>query len=134
MRTARRSAVCLFVLALLLPGLASAQSKLATADAGPVLGDWSVTLDGPMGPLTMTMAMSDNNGVLAAKIDGGELAVGEINDIAKKDNQIVMNFEAEAQGMKLPSTMTLTPEGDKLKVKFDLMNGAFSMDGMASKK
>jgi hypothetical protein len=135
MRTPARSvAVCAFTLAALLPMTAAAQSTVAAKDAMAVIGNWSATLDGPMGAIPLGIAMSDKDGTLAAKIDGGELSVGDINDIAKKGDDIVMNFTAQAQGMDLPSTVTLTPDGDKLKVKFDIMNGAFSMSGTATKK
>src|SRR5687767_10605491 len=83
MRTVARSvAVCAFALAALLPMTAAAQSQVAAKDAAAVLGTWAATLDGPMGAIPLGIAMSDKDGVLAAKIDGGELSVGDINDIA----------------------------------------------------
>jgi hypothetical protein len=111
-----------------------AQSSLASADVKAMLGNWGLVLDGPMGPVNMSLALKDDGGKAAAELAGAEFAPGKVTEIAKTGNDLILFFSIDAQGMTMATKLTLTPDGEKLKAAWDIGPGMFQMPGTGTKK
>jgi hypothetical protein len=126
-------AVLAFVLS---PIVAAAQSSLATAEAAAFLGTWTISLESPQGAFEQTLTLKDAAGKVAGQISN-QMAPGaiDITDIAKSGTDLVLKFAGDFQGQAFTAKITLTPDGsDKAKVSFDVMDGAFVMEGTGVKK
>jgi hypothetical protein len=130
-----RVAAALVVTALLItPMVARAQSPATAGDAAAFIGTWALSLESPMGPLDIDLILTTEGEGVVGELGGGPLPMSKVTDISKVMDNLVLNFELDAQGMLVPATVTLTPDGDGLTVNFSIADGQFMMDGTGTKK
>ena len=115
--------------------LSSAQT-LAVADLGIFAGEWTLTLDGPQGPMEMNVNVKDDGGKAIAEMTSQiQPDALKITDITKSGTDVVLKFAGNFQGSPFDAAITLTPDGtDKCKVTFDVNGGQFTMSGTGAKK
>jgi hypothetical protein len=120
----------------LAPLVAQAQTPIAAAEITGFLGEWTLSVQSPQGPFEILLALKDVEGKASAEFTSPMAPQPMvINDISKAGEDLVMKFTADFQGMPLSAKITLVPEGTgKAKASFDIMDGAFVMDGTAVKK
>jgi hypothetical protein len=120
----------------LTPLVARAQTALAAAEISSFLGEWTLSVQSPQGPFEINLAIKDVEGKAAGEFSSAMAPQPMvINEISKAGEDLVMKFTADFQGMPLSAKITLVPEGTgKAKASFDIMDGAFVMDGTAVKK
>jgi hypothetical protein len=136
--TRRLAVAAVLVGAILSPLAASAQSELNTSDASAFMGEWLVSLDTEFGAFDMDLSIMDQGGKVAISITapdpaGGATAATEITDASKSGDDLVLNYEMDAQGQLIPISVTLSPDGDDLAAAFDF-GGQFFADGGATRK
>jgi hypothetical protein len=126
-----RLAALVFVLAPL-----AAHAQLKPADAGPFMGDWTLTLDGPQGAFEMSLKVKDEAGnVVGEMTNQVQPEVQKITDVTKEAGDLVLKFAGNFQGNPFDAKVSLTPDGaDKAKVVFDVNGGQFSMAGSGVRK
>jgi hypothetical protein len=127
------SLLAAFALAASLPLATSAQSALDTGQAQAFLGTWSLSMDSPQGPFVMSMEIKDMSGKVAATISNDMTGTAEVTDISRSGDDLVLRYEIDAQGQVAPVALTLTPDGEALTATMDFADGAFVMDGCATK-
>jgi hypothetical protein len=136
MTTMRRAAVAATMM-LMVSVAVSAQSQLAVADADKFMGDWELGLETPQGAMTMTLALKDQAGKVAATVttDAGPIAgTTNITDVSRDTDKLVLKYSINFQGMDIPTEITLIPDGEKWKANFNFASGQFVVDGTAVKK
>jgi len=111
-----------------------AQAPLPVADAAKFIGAWTLTLDSPQGPFTLTMTVSDSEGKVAAELASDVMGTQKVTDISKSGNDLVLKYQGDFQGQAFAAKITLTPTDDKLGVNFDIADGQFMMTGVGAKK
>ncbi len=129
-----------FVLALVvavavmtLPRVAAAQVK--PEDAAKFIGAWAIGMDSPQGAMTMNLTVKNDAGKVAGSMTSDMSPDPQaITDVARAGEALVLKYSMDFQGQAIPVKMTLTPDGDKLKVEFDIADGQFSMPGTGTKK
>jgi hypothetical protein len=145
------AAACLFTLALA-PGqdaTLSAQAAQAApqapapAPAGPIaatpentanfVGDWTLTGESPNGPFTSDLSIKAQGGKLVSEMSS-QTGKQAITDISKNGTALVLSYSFDYQGQAIPTVVTLTPAGEKVTFKMDFANGAFLIEGAATKK
>lgn len=109
-----------------------AAQSVTAADAGPLLGAWKGSFDGPEGPFTMGLTLKDDAGALAAEVSGELFTAGKIS-IARTAAGLALTFTIDVQGMPVPTMLSVTPDGDKVKMQWDLADGQFSLTGSGTK-
>lgn len=115
--------------------VASAQTPLATADAGDYLGVWTMELQGPQGSFEQELTLKDKGGKVTGEIVNAMAGTQVIDDVTKPGADVVLKYEGNYQGNAYAATITLTPDGPKkVKVVFDVNGGTFMMNGSATKK
>jgi hypothetical protein len=134
MRIVMRVSLLVVALALLVSSAASAQSALPTADAAKFMGVWSLALDSPQGPFVMTLTLSDKGGKVAADLTSDIAPPQEVTDVTKSGEDLVLKYQGDFQGQAFAAKITLTPQGEKLSLVFDVMDGQFMMNGVGTKK
>ena len=136
--TGRLAAVAVLLGAILSPLAASAQSELDSSEASAFLGEWLVALDTDFGAFDMDLSITDQGGKVAVTITtpdpaGGAPTATEITDVSKSGDDLVLNYDLDAQGQLITVSVTLEPDGDDLKAAFDF-GGQFFADGGATRK
>lgn len=116
------------------PLVASAQ--LASADAGPFMGSWALTLEGPQGAFEQSLVLKDEGGKVVGEMSNEmQPETQVVTDVTKEQESLVLKFAGNFQGNPFDAVITLTPDGaDKVKVLFDINAGMFSMTGTGVKK
>lgn len=120
-------ALCALILA---PRPAVAQAS--ATDAAPFVGNWTLKFDGPMGPIETKMKVTSDGGKVTGELSG-DLGTAKSTESSKGAKGLTLQFTLELAGMTLPGSITLVPDGGKFKATFDVMNGAFTVDGDAIK-
>lgn len=135
----RRLAVAAVLMgAILAPLGVSAQSELNSSDASAFMGEWLVALDTDFGAFDMDLSITDQGGKVAVTITapdpaGGASTVTEITDVSKSGDDLILNYELDAQGQLISISVTLATDGDDLAAAFDF-GGQFFADGGATRK
>ena len=122
-----------FVALLALPAAAVAQSELDASEAQVFLGDWTVPLQTPQGNMEMSLVIEDQDGKVAAQVGVPQQGTQEITDIRRAGESLVLSYDLDAQGMVMPISLTLRPDGDNLSTRMDVGGGLFTMDGTAQR-
>ena len=133
--TTGRLAIVLGLAAALLwtTGLAEQEaSMLDVGDAEGYLGEWALTLETPRGTQEQNLVLTDVGGV-AAELSGGRGGTVTVTDIARSEDDLVLKFERNMRGNSMPVTMTLSLDGDTLKVSQEI-GDRFSMTGTGEKQ
>ena len=117
----------------MLPRAAAAQVK--PEDATKFIGGWALGMESPQGNMTMNLTVKDDNGKVAGSITSDLAPEPQvITDVAKAGEALVLKYSLDFQGQAIPAKITLTPDGDKMKVDFDFADGQFVLPGTATKK
>ena len=111
----------------------------APADATPqnvaaFLGDWTLSTQGPNGPSAFDLSIKTDAGKVAAEIASEMQGKQPIATITKTATGLVLKYGFDYQGMAIPAVVTLTPAGDKIGVQIDFADGAYVLEGTATKK
>jgi hypothetical protein len=118
-----------------LPTAAAAQAGLKPQDAAKFIGGWTLGMETPQGAMSMNLTVKDDGGKVAGSITSDMQPEAQaISDISKDGDNLVLKYMLDFQGQAIPAKITLTPDGDKMKVAFDFADGQFVMDGSATKK
>ena len=121
------------------PRVAHAQSALDTSEATAFLGSWTVALESDFGPIAFPLELMDEGGKVAAKVglpDPTGAGAGPpvaVTDITMSGENLVMNYEFDAEGQLVPVSLILTPSDDGLAAVFEIADGAFSAGGSATR-
>ena len=114
----------------------AAQTPLPVADAAKFVGTWALLFEmGPQGPFTITVAVKDEGGQVAAETSSDFDATPiKVKDISKAGDSLVLKYNAGPDGA-FAIKLTLTPDGDdKMKGAVEAGDGQFSMTGAGGRK
>ncbi len=114
----------------------TAAAQVPSSDAAAFMGNWEIPLDTPQGAVTVELMVKDDGGKVAAAI-GMQPVIPEpvaVTDISTSAGALVLKYSLDVQGMQIPTTLSLIPEGGAVKASFDFMQGQFVIDGVAKKK
>jgi hypothetical protein len=111
------------------------QPTIATpADAKPFLGQWTTTFDSPQGAVTFDIEIHLDTGDAGATVSNTIIGEAQVTDVTKAGAALVLRYVAEVQGMQVPVSISLVPEGDTLKADFLFMGGEFAASSVARRK
>jgi hypothetical protein len=116
------------------PAQSAAPAPLKPADAAALVGDWNISATGPNGPATFLLTLKVADQKVVGEISSDAMAKTPITDIVKSGTAVVLNYSFDYQGMAVPSVITLTPDGETLAVVIDFAQGAYTMNGKATRK
>lgn len=123
-------AVALFALAPI--GFAQEASELDVSEAEGFIGMWSLSLESDQGPFDSSLDVKDMEGKVAATFSNDFMGETMVADITKVGDVLNLKWEGDMQGMLMPLTLTLTPDGDGMKASLDIA-GFVQMDGTATR-
>ena len=126
-----------FVYAQTAAGTASAPAApapLSPADATPLLGAWTIAAEGQQGPLAIDLVLKMEAGKVVGEITVPALEKTPVTDITKAGTAVILRYVFDYQGNGIPAKVTLTPAGETMAVVFEFADGAFTMNGTASRK
>ena len=117
----------------MVPLTAAAQSAATADDAKPFLGKWALKLESPMGAVDLDLIVASDGGTVTAEIGGGQIPMSKVTDVSKTGADLLLKYDLDVQGMVIPARVKLVPDGENLKVDFDLADGMFTMSGAGKK-
>ena len=119
------------------PTVAGQASMLDASEATAFLGTWVISMENPRGGGTrdQTVALRDEGGKVAARIEGGRGGALDITDISKDGDSLVLSFERSGRGGNtFPIVLTLTLDGDMINASQDIGGGRFTISGSGKKQ
>ena len=130
----RRLAVAAILLGVVFfPPAASAQSMLDTSEAEAFLGTWDIPWQTDFGPFDVALKIEDHGGKVGARVESpGQGGVFDVTDITRVGENLVLTYQLETEGGRLPLTLTLVPVGEGLSASLDV-GGQFSLSGTATR-
>ena len=105
---------------------------LPASEADGFLGAWTVELQTGQGLVALNLDIRDEGGEVAATITSDAMGDQEVSEISKTGDDLYLKWETEMQGQLMPLTLSLTPDGEGLKVSLD-MAGMMQMEGTGSR-
>ncbi len=113
------------------PAAATAQSMLDTSEAKAFLGSWNVALEAEFGAFEMGLNLQDRGGKVAASVGSSPQGMSNVTDITRSGENLVLSYEMDYQGQRLPVSLTLMPgpDGEGFTASFDF--GQFIASGTA---
>ena len=124
--------VCLASLAWTGSLVAQEAPSLNASEAEAFLGTWVLTMETPRGTNEQNLSVTDVYGKVVAELSGGRGGSVTISDISKSEESLVLKFEGSFRGNARPVVLTLSLDGETLKVNQDM--GQFSMSGTGKKQ
>jgi len=117
-----------------MPLHASAQSQLDASQASAFMGNWVLNMQTDMGPMSLSMSITEQGGKVAASVGSADLG-GEVSvtDITRDGDALVLRYDIDAQGMMVDVVMNLTPAGNDLTTYIEAAQGAFSTTATATR-
>jgi mono/diheme cytochrome c family protein/glucose/arabinose dehydrogenase len=113
----------------------SAAAAAVTAEqAAPFVGDWAVSVGMNTFEATFAVAVKADGGKVTATVSAAGQPTINVGDISLAGKSLVLRYSTDLQGSPVPTTMTLTPEGQGLRANMALMDGQFEMAGSATKQ
>ena len=124
------TAAVLGVLLLAGPASAGQVSMLDSSEASAFLGTWVITLERPQGgTFDQTLAVRDEGGKVAARIDNGRGGANDITDIPKNGDDLVLTFERPGTAVAGEVVISLTADGAMINAIMTLGGGQFTVNG-----
>ena len=116
------------------PRAASAQSELDTSEAMAFIGSWTISIQGDFA-LEIPLVLEDQGGKVAANVGGFDPSAGmtPVTDITLSGEGILLRYDIDAQGQIVPASLEITPSGDGFVALLEIADGAFTVDGTATK-
>jgi hypothetical protein len=112
---------------------AATPAAVTPADAAPFMGDWTLTLESPMGPAAMALSVKNDAGKVVASLSSDMQPLTNITDITKTGPSLLLSYSFDYEGNAVPVVVTLTPKADKLDAHLSFAAGAFEMSGTGAK-
>jgi hypothetical protein len=112
---------------------AAGPAVVSPADAAPFIGDWTLTMDSPMGPMIMNASIKNDAGKVTAEISSEQMGKSPVSEVAKQGTSLVLHYSFDFQGQQIPAAITLAPAAEKINVNLDIAGGAFTATGTAAK-
>ena len=130
------AAVALGVLLLAGPAAAGQASMLDAYEASAFMGAWTISFESPRGgTIEQTLTIRDEDGKVAARVEGGRGGANDITDIAKDGDDLVLTFEQAGPGGNTGDVvMTLTLDGDMINASMSIGGGLFALSGTGTKQ
>lgn len=109
--------------------------QVTAADAGPFIGDWTLTLQGPNGPGTFALSLKVEKEKVTGEISSEQLPKQPITDMSIADKRLNMGYSFTWEGNPVEAVVSLWPSDDgKMSAQIDFAGGAYIMLGTAARK
>ena len=128
------AATVLSLLVLTGPAMAGQASMLDSSEASAFMGTWVIAMESPRGTREQTVAIRDESGKVAARLQGGRGGAIDITNIARDGDNLVLTFDRSFQGNSIDIVLTLTVDGDMINATQDVGGGQFSSSGSGKKQ
>lgn len=102
-------------------------------NAAAFIGDWTLAANGPNGPSSFALTVKNAEGKVVGEISAEMMPRQVIEDISKSDAALRLYFTFDYQGTPVPVVVTLTPADGKIGAVLDFADGAYVMNGAATR-
>jgi hypothetical protein len=110
------------------------ETPLQPADATALLGDWTIDASGSQGATTVLLTLKVQDDKVVGEVTSANMGEKLPATVTKYGADVVVRYFFDYQGSPVSTVLTLTPDGETLKVSFDFADGAYVMPGTATRK
>jgi hypothetical protein len=130
-----RTAFCCVALIGLMLSPSSAAAQITPAQAAPFVGEWTLTLQGDLGPGTFNVSLRIEDQKVLGQITGGNQPLQPIREISTNEKNLVLSYDFPYEGMTVDAVVTLMPQAEgKTTAQIAFAGGAYVMTGTAAKQ
>src|SRR5215471_16444683 len=104
------------------------------AQTAPFVGDWVMTVATGPGQSTSLLSVKTDGGRVTATVQPEGQAPITNTAVAMSGTSLVVRYTATMGTNPIPTVLTLTPQGDVMRVSMAVMDGQYEMTGMAAKQ
>ncbi|HEX6465360.1 MAG TPA: hypothetical protein VFZ98_12935, partial [Vicinamibacterales bacterium] len=112
----------------------TASSPPTAAQAAPFVGDWVATVAMGANQGTSLVSVKTVGGKVTATVTPEGQAAITNTAVAMNGDSLVVRYTFEMQGNTIPTVLSLTPQGDVMRVTMAVMDGQYELTGMAAKQ
>src|SRR5262249_44605678 len=115
-------------------GQTAAGQAPTVAQAAPFVGNWVMTVATGSNQSTSLVSVKSDGGKVTATVQPEGQAPLTDTTVAIAGTSLVVRYSAQMGGNTIPTVLTLTPQGDVMRVSMATMDGRNEMTGMAAKQ
>ena len=110
-------------------------STLDASEARAFIGAWVISMESPRGGTRdQNVTIRDEDGKLAARIEGGRGGSIDVTDITTNGGRLVLSFERNSRRGTIDVVVTLTLDGDMIKATQEFGGGRRSVSGTGKRQ
>ena len=110
-------------------------STLDASEARAFIGAWVISMESPRGGTRdQNVTIRDEDGKLAARIEGGRSGGIDVTDITTNGDGLVLSFERNGRRGTIDVVMTLTLDGDMILATQEFGGGRRTVSGTGKKQ
>lgn len=111
-----------------------APARATLENAAAFLGEWVLNLEGPNGPAAMALVLKNNAGRIAGEISSETQPGQTISEFTRRGTALELRYTFDFEGTHIEGVVTLTSDKGKMAASASFADGAFVMEGTATKK
>jgi hypothetical protein len=109
-------------------------ARATPENAAAYLGEWSLNLDSPNGPVAMSLALKNNAGRVGGELSSEMQPAQAFSEITRRGTGLELKYTFDYQGTHLEGVVNLTPDNGKMLATISIAEGAYVMEGTAARK
>jgi mono/diheme cytochrome c family protein len=117
-----------------LQGVAQTSTAPTAAQAAPFVGDWVMTVAMGANQSTSLVSIKSAGGNVTATVQPEGQAPLTNTAVSMSGSSLVVRYTGDMGGQPIPTILSLTPQGDVMRVTMAVMDGQYELTGMAAKQ
>ena len=111
------------------PPVTGQDAWILAAEARAFLGEWSVILEGPEGPVELRFDLADDRGQLLGIVQGWDGSTILAEEITMSGSDLLLSYRMDYRGEGFRVALSLSPDTLGLAVTLAGGGGAFTLTG-----
>jgi mono/diheme cytochrome c family protein/glucose/arabinose dehydrogenase len=117
-----------------LQGVAQTSAAPTAAQAAPFVGDWVMTVAMGANQSTSLISVKNDGGKITAAVQPEGQAAITNTAVSMQGTNLIVRYTGDMGGQPIPTVLSLTPQGDVMRVTMAIMDGQYELTGMAAKQ
>lgn len=109
-------------------------ARATLENAAAFLGEWTLNLEGPNGPAAMAVVLKNNAGRIAGEVSSETQPAQTVSAFTRRGTALELRYTVDFEGTHIEGVVTLTSTNGTIAASVNLADGAFVMEGTATKK
>ncbi|HEX4567352.1 MAG TPA: hypothetical protein VH138_12015, partial [Vicinamibacterales bacterium] len=117
-----------------LQGVAQTSAAPTAAQVAPFVGDWVMTVAMGANQSTSLVSVKSDGGKVTATVQPEGQAPLTNTAVSMSGTSLIVRYTGDMGGQPIPTVLSLTPQGEVMRVTMAIMDGQYELTGMAAKQ